>query len=135
MEWWQITLLVVAVSASTVALASFVLWRQATTRARRLAARVQALSWQDRLSIAAALSFDGRLPPVARLILPALLMYLALPLDLVPDFIPVVGQVDDLLALAIGIGLMRRSIAWQVLELHIGVAERAGPNEYSPLRR
>jgi uncharacterized membrane protein YkvA (DUF1232 family) len=48
-----------------------------------------------------------------------LLLYLSLPIDLVPDFVPVIGQVDDVLALGIGIGLMRRSLAWQVLESHL----------------
>lgn len=33
------------------------------------------------------------------------LVYLVLPVDLVPDFIPLLGQVDDLLALLAAVGL------------------------------
>jgi len=39
----------------------------------------------------------------ARLPLAGLLLYLALPLDIVPDFIPVVGQLDDLLVAGIAV--------------------------------
>jgi uncharacterized membrane protein YkvA (DUF1232 family) len=38
---------------------------------------------------------DRRVPRRDKLLLGGLLGYLALPFDLVPDFIPVAGQVDD----------------------------------------
>jgi uncharacterized membrane protein YkvA (DUF1232 family) len=41
-----------------------------------------------------------------RLLLGALLAYLAFPLDLVPDFVPVAGQLDD----AIVVGLVLRHV-------------------------
>src|SRR5437867_13198046 len=44
---------------------------------------------------------DGRVPRRHKLLLAGLLAYLALPFDLVPDFIPVVGQLDDVLVTAI----------------------------------
>ncbi len=43
---------------------------------------------------------DARVPRRAKLALGALVPYLALPFDLVPDFIPVIGQLDDALLVA-----------------------------------
>jgi uncharacterized membrane protein YkvA (DUF1232 family) len=43
---------------------------------------------------------DPRVPRRSKGLIAALLPYLALPFDLVPDFIPVVGQLDDALLVA-----------------------------------
>jgi uncharacterized membrane protein YkvA (DUF1232 family) len=52
---------------------------------------------------------DPRVPRGRRLALLALLGYLALPFDLVPDFVPVAGQLDDALLVALVLrGLVRR---------------------------
>lgn len=47
------------------------------------------------------LAADPVLPPPAKLALAAAVLYLASPVDLVPDFIPVIGYLDDLLVAAI----------------------------------
>jgi uncharacterized membrane protein YkvA (DUF1232 family) len=49
----------------------------------------------------------------------ALVLYLAMPLDLIPDFIPVIGHLDDLLIVLIGAGLLLRSIPRYVIEEHV----------------
>jgi uncharacterized membrane protein YkvA (DUF1232 family) len=49
---------------------------------------------------------DPRVPRRRKLVLAAVLAYLAMPFDLVPDFIPVAGQLDD----AILVGLALRSL-------------------------
>lgn len=43
---------------------------------------------------------DGRVPRRHKLLVATLIPYLALPLDLVPDFIPVAGQLDDAVLVA-----------------------------------
>jgi uncharacterized membrane protein YkvA (DUF1232 family) len=49
---------------------------------------------------------DPRVPRARKLLLVATVGYLALPIDIVPDFIPVAGQLDD----AIVVGLVLRSV-------------------------
>ena len=45
------------------------------------------------------LMLDRRVPFRLKLLLPAAIAYIILPVDLAPDFIPVLGRIDDLLAL------------------------------------
>jgi uncharacterized membrane protein YkvA (DUF1232 family) len=45
----------------------------------------------------AALLVDGAVPRRAKLLLAGVALYLASPVDLLPDFIPLLGYVDDLL--------------------------------------
>ena len=52
----------------------------------------------DVLRLVARLARDPRVPRGARVRLWLLLAYLALPFDLVPDFIPVLGHADDAIA-------------------------------------
>ncbi len=49
----------------------------------------------------ARLLLDPRLPRSAKLALVALAAYLASPIDLIPDFIPVAGYLDDALLAAV----------------------------------
>ncbi len=56
------------------------------------------------------LLLDGDTPPQVRLSMLAALTYLLLPLDLIPDFIPVAGFSDDLVALTALLGLTGRHL-------------------------
>src|SRR6266542_460331 len=49
----------------------------------------------------ASLLADREVPMAAKLALGAVALYLASPVDLIPDFIPLVGYLDDLLVAAI----------------------------------
>src|SRR5689334_8729830 len=49
----------------------------------------------------ARLLADPVLPRAAKIALAAALLYLASPFDLIPDFIPVVGYLDDVLVAAV----------------------------------
>ena len=60
---------------------------------------VLALSWKGRGVLLCRLVRDRRVPFLARLILPLLVLYLLMPIDIIPDFIPVVGYLDDALVI------------------------------------
>jgi uncharacterized membrane protein YkvA (DUF1232 family) len=57
----------------------------------------------------ARLARDPRVPRRHRLALLALAGYLAFPLDLIPDFLPVVGQLDDALLVALTLRSLTRA--------------------------
>lgn len=47
---------------------------------------------------------DSRVPVITKLLIPGLaIAYVVLPIDLMPDFLPGLGQLDDLALIAVGI--------------------------------
>ena len=57
---------------------------------------------------------DPRTPRAAKVLGAAFTAYLLSPIDLIPDFIPVVGQLDDLLHVPAGFFLVWRMIPREV---------------------
>jgi uncharacterized membrane protein YkvA (DUF1232 family) len=55
----------------------------------------------DCVVLFARLLRDPRLPRRHKLLVAALIPYLAMPFDLIPDFVPVLGQLDDALLVAL----------------------------------
>ena len=104
-------------------LAAWLAWRSADEGSRRLVKRVARLRWRAKLRLALALARDRRIPLVLRALPPALILYLAMPLDVVPDFIPVLGQLDDLLIVGAGVALLLRLTPREVLEEHVRALE------------
>lgn len=58
---------------------------------------------------------DPRVPWYAKLLAVIVLAYALSPIDLIPDFIPVLGYLDDLLLLPLGIWLVLRLIPAPVM--------------------
>ncbi len=56
-----------------------------------------------------------RTPRASRLLLGAAIAYAASPIDLIPDFIPVIGHLDDLIIVPLFIGLATRLIPKDVI--------------------
>ena len=69
---------------------------------------------------------DPRTPLLVRL--PALLTaaYALSPIDLIPDFIPVIGYLDDLLLIPLGVALVVRLTLLTVIEAALEKAAHAG---------
>ncbi len=59
---------------------------------------------------------DPRTPLLAKVLGGAVIAYAISPLDLIPDFIPVIGYLDDIVLVPLGIMLVRRLIPPAVLE-------------------
>ena len=73
---------------------------------RRNDARALAGFIPDCLILMKRLLADPRVPRRRKLLLVGLVSYLALPFDLIPDFIPVAGQLDDVIV----VGIVLRSL-------------------------
>jgi uncharacterized membrane protein YkvA (DUF1232 family) len=61
---------------------------------------------------------DPRVPRARKLALAAMVAYLLLPFDLVPDFVPVAGQLDDAVLLALVLRGIARAAGADVLAEH-----------------
>jgi uncharacterized membrane protein YkvA (DUF1232 family) len=61
---------------------------------------------------------DPRMPRRYRAMVIALLGYLALPFDVVPDFIPVAGQLDDAIVVALTLRKILRAGGPEMIEEH-----------------
>jgi uncharacterized membrane protein YkvA (DUF1232 family) len=85
---------------------------------RRAEARALAGFVPDCLILISRLMRDDRVPRRRKLLLAGLLGYLALPFDLVPDFIPVVGQLDDVLIVALVLRRLLRSEGADLVREH-----------------
>lgn len=77
------------------------------------------LSLRAKLQLAWRLFRDPETPGLAKGVMPVVLVYLASPIDLIPDFIPVLGQLDDLLVIAAGLGLVLWLTPSHVIEDHL----------------
>ena len=97
------------------------MFRHITRWARRLIRDVPAVF------LAAA---DPQLPWYVKILAAAVAGYALSPIDLIPDFIPVLGQLDDAIIVPLGIWLVFRMIPPDVLDEHRAAAaslDRDGP--------
>lgn len=58
---------------------------------------------------------DPRTPAAVRWLILCVVVYALSPIDLIPDFIPVIGYLDDLILLPLGIALALRMIPPEVM--------------------
>ncbi len=114
MTWWQIGL--VGLGITLLIYGAFVLWlwrAGRSTDARALAGFIP-----DCIVLFRRLLADQRVSRRRKLLVGVSVLYLAMPLDLVPDFIPVAGQLDDLILVAAVLRLLLRGGGEQLLREH-----------------
>jgi uncharacterized membrane protein YkvA (DUF1232 family) len=104
MSWWQWPLVCAAVG--TALYAGFIVWL--LIGGRRRDARALGGFIPDCIVLFRRLLGDDRIPRRHKWLLAALIGYLASPVDLVPDFIPVVGQLDDAIIAALVLRIVLR---------------------------
>jgi uncharacterized membrane protein YkvA (DUF1232 family) len=85
---------------------------------RRESARALAGFIPDCIVVVRRLLHDPRVPRRYKLLLAVLFGYLALPIDLVPDFIPVAGQLDDAVVVAVVLRIVLRGGGPELLREH-----------------
>jgi uncharacterized membrane protein YkvA (DUF1232 family) len=92
---------------------------------RREDARALATFIPNCVVLVSRLMRDRRVPRRRKLLLAGLVGYLALPFDLVPDFIPVAGQLDDVLVVAFVLRRVLRSGGEALVREHWPGPERS----------
>jgi uncharacterized membrane protein YkvA (DUF1232 family) len=95
-QWWE--WLLISLGVTLAIYAAFLAWL--VIRGRHEDARAFATFIPDCIVLVTRLARDPRVPRRRKLLLIALVAYLGLPFDLVPDFIPVAGQLDDAIIVA-----------------------------------
>ena len=76
-------------------------------------------------------SRDPRVPWHAKVLAIAVATYALSPIDLIPDFIPVLGYLDDLLIVPLGIWLVVRLIPEEIMVEHRATADKAAQRPVS----
>jgi uncharacterized membrane protein YkvA (DUF1232 family) len=110
---WRVAVAVVLGVLVAYGVALLLLWRYARAHPETVSLRDAVRMLPDLLRLLRRLAADPTLPRGVRLRLVLLLAYLATPIDLVPDVVPVLGYADDVVVVA----LVLRS-----------VVRRAGPD-------
>jgi uncharacterized membrane protein YkvA (DUF1232 family) len=62
---------------------------------------------------------DGRVPFSSKLIVPGGLLYTIFPLDLMPDFIPGLGQLDDITVIVLTLTMFVRAAPKAIVQEHL----------------
>ena len=76
---------------------------------------------------------DPRTPVAVRLLALAVAAYALSPIDLIPDFIPILGYLDDLILLPLGILLIIRLTPTEVIESSRARAHESAARPTSPV--
>jgi uncharacterized membrane protein YkvA (DUF1232 family) len=133
MEWWDWLGLALILAA----IVSYPVYR--FVRNWRRARRLRQLTTSGKVRFAREVLRSPATPLPAKLIAGLLVGYLILPLDLIPDFIPVVGHLDDTVVAVAAFGLLLRLVPRAAFEAALAEAEaydrerHAGRSDGSPL--
>jgi uncharacterized membrane protein YkvA (DUF1232 family) len=62
---------------------------------------------------------DGRISPWLKMIIPATLLYLLFPVDIVPDLVPGLGQLDDIAVILLGLKFFVEMCPEEIVRQHL----------------
>ena len=66
---------------------------------------------------------DPKTPLFAKMLASILIGYAASPIDLIPDFIPIIGYLDDLIILSLGVFFLIKLIPKEIWDKNLELAE------------
>ena len=114
-QWWQILVGVAAALVALWLLLIVALWK---AKPDDMSVRAAARLLPDTLRLVRRLGADRSLPFSVRVLLWLLVGYLLLPIDVVPDFVPVLGYADDAVAVVLVLRSVVRRAGPQALARH-----------------
>ena len=117
-EWWQIGLSVLGGVVVLWVLLMVILWVEQRRHPGGASFRDLLRLAPDVIRLLRRLVADRSVPVGVRVWLVVLLVYLISPIDLVPDFIPVLGYADDALVVAIALRFATRRAGSAAIEQH-----------------
>jgi len=85
---------------------------------RRALARELATLVPNLTRLFAGLMRDPRVPLRAKVVLGATALYLAMPIDLIPDFVPIAGSLDDAIVAAFALRFVVRASSPEIMAEH-----------------
>lgn len=120
MAWWQTLLLIVALALVLASLGLYVTYRRTARERVGLRGFLQEQG-EDLVRLPGRLrrlALDPRTPRRARWWLIGLAVYVASPIDPLPDFIPVIGHLDELMIVPLVLIHVRRMVPPKVWSEH-----------------
>lgn len=116
--WWRLLAGVLVGLLLTYGALLLVLWRSSRVVGASVPWTDALRLMPDLVRLLRRLTADRTLPTGLRVRLGLMLAYLASPLDLIPDFVPVLGYADDALVVAVALRSVLRRAGPQTLERH-----------------
>lgn len=116
--WWHTFLGVLAGIALTYLILLMLLWRYSRAHPETVTAREALRLLPDLIRLLRRLAADPTLPRTVRIQLALLLVYLASPIDLIPDIVPVLGYADDAIVTALVLRSVIRASGPEALTRH-----------------
>ncbi len=118
MTWWRLLLGVAAGLALVYGVLLTLLWRYARAHPETVRLRDALRLLPDLLRLLRRLLADRTLPTGVRVRVALLVAYLAVPFDLVPDVVPVIGYADDAVVVALVLRSVVRRAGADALQRH-----------------
>ncbi len=116
--WWRLLVGITAGLVTVWLIMLAVLWRAQRRQTDTTSIRDALRLVPDVIRLLRRLASDQTLPRGVRFRLWLLLAYLISPIDLIPDFIPVIGYADDAIVVAIALRSVSRSAGPIALQRH-----------------
>ncbi|MGI8532648.1 MAG: YkvA family protein [Geodermatophilaceae bacterium] len=116
--WWQTLLGILAGLLLVYVVLLVLLWRYARRHPDTITLRAAPRLLPDLLRLIRRLAADKTVPTGVRVRLVLLLVYLASPIDIIPDFVPVIGYADDAIVVALVLRAVTRRAGPDALDRH-----------------